>query len=169
MMSKFLDKVITKLEKLPMSTKILFIAASALIAVWLLCNKMNGKTPKIMENWSEDPIVVVPEMIGTQATGAWVPGSAYQDPGYGSGSGSIGPMKESFLAGCLGRDIEPRTYKNVPFVQYACRKHPLYNLPRDARLRHQAMYPRKEHHGEHICAKHHPMDTIYSPPNEGVN
>jgi hypothetical protein len=171
MLSKFLDKIITKLEKLPMSTKVLFIAASALIAVWLLCNKMNGNTPKIMENWSEDPIVVVgePRFIGSQATGAWVPGAAYQDPGYGSGQGSIGPMKETFLAGCLGRDVEPKTYGSFPFVQYACRKEPLYNLPRDARLRHQAMYPARDHHDNTtMCAKHHPMDTIYSPPNEGL-
>lgn len=161
MLSKFLEKVLNKLEKLPTSTKLLFIAASAVLAVWLLCNKMNGAEP--FEVFAEDQNVVV---LPNPETGEWVPGGGHQDPGYGSGQGSIGPMKETFLAGCLGRDIEPKTYGSFPFVQYACRKEPLYNLPRDARRRHQAMFPRTE--TEKICSRHHPMDTIYSPPNEGL-
>ena len=78
--------------------------------------------------------------------------------------------KEAFTAGCLGYDALGTEYPSAPFYQVACKPEPKWNLPRDARMFHQAMYPCgvPGECNESRCYKHHPMDTIYAPPNEGI-
>ncbi len=100
---------------------------------------------------------------------AFVPGGGYQDPGYGSGQGSVGAVHETFTADCLGMG-KPTDDNNFMPYQVACQAEPIWNLPRDARIQHQAMYPCgvPGQQGPSTCKRSHPMDTIYSPPNEGV-
>lgn len=78
--------------------------------------------------------------------------------------------KEDFTSGCLGHDALGTEYPSAPFHQVACKPEPKWNLPRDARVFHQAMYPCgvPGQCNESKCYKHHPMDTIYAPPNEGI-
>ena len=105
----------------------------------------------------------------------------YQDPGYGSGQGSIGASyegfgadgyrPEEFTSGCLGHDATGTEYPNSPpFHQMACKPEPKWNLPRDARVFHQAKYPCgvPGQCDKSSCYKHHPMDTVFTPPNEGI-
>ena len=129
----------------------------------------------------------------------YIPGAGYQDPGYygatgaanaqHGGHGSIGASyegfntlgsqtpwqegdePEGFTAGCLGLDQAPFDYPdNAPPYQVACRQEPKWNLPRDARVFHQAKLPCgvPGQCDEAKCHKHHPMDTVYAPPNEGL-
>lgn len=102
---------------------------------------------------------------------AWIPGASFHDPGYESGQGSLGAVYEGFLAGCLGRDVGPKEYPQKPFYQVACRDEPQWNLPRDARMFHQAKYPCgvPGQCGTPKCQRRHPMDSIYAPPNEGID
>lgn len=80
-----------------------------------------------------------------------------------------GVGKEGFTADCLGLDglVE---YPQTEFNQIGCRPEPKWNLPRDARMERQPMYPCgvPGQCNEAKCHKHHPMDSIYQPPNEGV-
>lgn len=78
--------------------------------------------------------------------------------------------KEKFTATCLGMDPLGTEYPSSPFFQVACRPEPKWNLPRDARVFHQAMYPCgvPGQCNASKCYKHHPMDSIYAPPNEGI-
>lgn len=102
----------------------------------------------------------------------YVPAAHYQDPGYGSGQGSIGAVMEGFTSECLGYDPLGTEYPSTDMMPYqvACRKEPLWNLPRDARLARQAMYPCgvPGQAGPAECQRRHPMDSVYAPPNEGV-
>ena len=114
-------------------------------------------------------------------------GATYEGFGYGSwepeeekkemfGYGSWTPeeqdeeKKENFTAACLGLDTTGTEYPSSKFYQVACHPEPKWNLPRDARMFHQAMYPCgvPGQCNESRCYKHHPMDTIYAPPNEGI-
>ena len=110
---------------------------------------------------------------------AFIPGAYYQDPGYpdpariGSGQGSIGASLEGFTPDCLGRDPLGTQYPNTNMMPYqiACRPEPVWNLPRDWRVQQQAMYPCGGVPGQNSppkCQKRHPMDSIYTPPNEGI-
>ena len=101
----------------------------------------------------------------------YIPGSGFQDPGYGSVVGSIGAEEEGFCgmskgAGCPEHDLIKKYPNMPPFVQMACRGEPNWNLPYDARMQHHPLNPPME--GVKKCSRHHPMDTIYAPPNEGV-
>ena len=102
----------------------------------------------------------------------FIPGGGYQDPGYGSGQGSISASYEGFTASCLGRDLAGTEYPNneSKFVQMACKPEPKWNLPRDARIFHQPKFPCgvPGQCDESSCVKHHPMDTVFAPPNEGL-
>jgi len=104
--------------------------------------------------------------------GDLIPAGGYQDPGYGSGQGSISATYEGFTASCLGRDLAGTEYPNneSKFIQMACKPEPKWNLPRDARIYHQPKYPCgvPGQCEEASCNKHHPMDTVFSPPNEGL-
>ena len=102
-------------------------------------------------------------------TGEFVPGGGYQDPGYGSGQGSSGAVYEDFTADCLGMKL-PMDDNNFMPYQMACRKEPIWNLPRDWRVQQQAMYPCgvPGQKNPPTCKRAHPMDTIYQPPNEGI-
>ena len=121
----------------------------------------------------------------------YIPGGSYQDPGYFQNlhdgnviqygkHGSIGATyegfgadswrPEQFTAGCLGHDPMGTEYPSSKFHQVACKPEPKWNLPRDARVFHQAMYPCgvPGQCNESKCYKHHPMDSVFSPPNEGI-
>lgn len=102
-------------------------------------------------------------------SGEFVPGGNYQDPGYGSGQGSIGATYENFTADCLGMK-QPMDDNNFMPYQVACRKEPLWNLPRDWRVQQQAMYPCGVPGQQRAptCKRAHPMDSIYQSPNEGI-
>lgn len=173
---KFFSDVVSKLEKLSTPTKLALIAAMSLIAVWLVCKKMtaNALAASFAEVHQQQP---VPAMTGT----AYYPGMGFQDPGYGSGVGSIGAMTETFdtdvnapgvgQAACLGMDEFGKQYPSMPFYQISCAPEPEWNLPLDNRLRHQPVYPVQpadEVNARAGCHRHHPMDTIYAPPNEGI-
>jgi hypothetical protein len=153
---KFLSDVISKLEKLSMPTKLAFIAAVSLIAVWLVCKQM---TAKAVAAAAAAAAMDKPLTNGT----AYLPGMGFQDPGYGSGVGSIGAM--------TGMDEFGKQYPSMPFYQVSCAPEPQWNLPLDARLRHQPVFPVRsadEVNASASCHRHHPMDTIYAPPNEGI-
>lgn len=103
-------------------------------------------------------------------TAAQISGGTFEDPGYGSGSGSLGAVYEGFNVECLGLN-KPNEGNNFnPYQVSNCYKEPIWNLPRDAREEHQAMYPCgvPGQMGAPKCQRRHPMDSIYHPPNEGV-
>lgn len=111
----------------------------------------------------EDPSVAPPTFI---------PGAHYQDPGYGSGQGSIGATLEGFTSECLGQDPLGTEYPSSDLMPYqvACRPEREWNLPRDWRVQMQAMYPCgvPGQQSAPTCQKRHPMDSIYAAPNEGI-
>ncbi len=101
-------------------------------------------------------------------TAAYIPGGTFQDPGYGSGSGSIGAVYEGFNVECLGLN-KPIQCNNMMPYQVACQPQEVFNLPRDARMDHQPMYPCgiPGQLDAPKCQRRHPMDSVYAPPNEG--
>jgi hypothetical protein len=103
-------------------------------------------------------------------TAAHVSGGTFQDPGYGSGSGSLGAVYEGFNVECLGLNQPNKGNDINPYQVSNCYKEPIWNLPRDARAEHQAVYPCgvPGQMGPPKCQRRHPMDSIYHPPNEGV-
>jgi len=110
--------------------------------------------------------------------GSWTPEEKKESFGYRSWTPEEEKKKkeeeakkvEKFTAGCLGLDPTGTEYPSTNFYQVACHPEPKWNLPRDARMFHQAMYPCgvPGQCNESRCSKHHPMDTIYAPPNEGI-
>lgn len=105
---------------------------------------------------------------------AYVQGGGYEDPGYGSGSGSIGAQHEGYMleenfndVECLGLNKPVEMNDFMPY-KVSCNKEPEWNLPRDARVEHQAMYPHAGDGAKTVCKRAHPMDTIYHVPNEGI-
>ena len=137
----------------------------AFIAMWIVFKTLEQQRRQRM-------MAAQPAMITTSDVG-FIPGSGFQDAGYGSGVGSIGARPEGFeagfqegTAGCPEHDLI-RKYPSMPFVQVGCKPEPEWNLPYDARMQHRPMYPIPE--GNQICQRRHPMDSVYQPPNEGFD
>lgn len=101
-------------------------------------------------------------------TAAYVPGGSFEDPGHGSGSGSVGSVYEGFDVECLG--LNKQWEDNMMPYQVARQPQEVFNLPRDARAEHQAIYPCgvPGQLNPAKCQRRHPMDSVYAPPNEGI-
>lgn len=135
----------------------------AFIAMWIIFKTLEKKR---MQRIMLDASII-------KSDSGYVPGSGFEDAGYGSGVGSIGMRQEGFdagftneRAGCPEHDLF-KQYPSMPFVQVGCAAEPEWNLPYDARLRHRPVYPIPQ--GKLICQHRHPMDSVYAPPNEGFD
>lgn len=165
------SKMKKTMKSLAISPKMVLTVVVAGVALWIVFKKMQRKRmmmlPEPDDRWMSEA-----GSIDTSDNG-YIPGSGFQDAGYGSGIGSIGPHQEGFeagfddeTAGCPEHDLF-KQYPSMPFVQAACKKEPDWNLPYEARLKHRPMYEFPE--GRTICQKRHPMDSVYAPPNEGFD
>ena len=156
MFPKLFAGLLTKLEKMNTATKLGLIALMSIVALWLICKKMAATGG-------------VPLGLPPHVTTAFVPGNGLQDPGYGSGVGSVSPLQEGFIpeAACLGMDEFGKRYPSPPFYQMACQPEPRWNLPLDNRLRHRPIYGAPAELMPE-CQHRHPMGSIYAPPNEGI-
>jgi hypothetical protein len=148
--------------------KLLFSVALGLLLAWLFFRASGGNSGLMVVGGAAPAAPALSAVPETLQTTDYVPGAGFQIPGYGSGPGSLGGA-ESFTADCLGHGNVDED--SAPFYQVACLEEPKWNLPRDARLFHQARYPCgvPGQCNAASCHKHHPMDTIYQHPNEGID
>lgn len=160
MFPKLISKLLTKLEKMSTPLKLSLIAIMSLIALWLVCKKMSSA--------SAASVRPVPSAVALQPS-AYLSGAGMQNPGYGSGSGSVGMENFEAEAQCLGMDEFGKHYDSFPFYKMACHPEPQWNLPLDARIRHQPINGAPAETMLPACHHRHPMDSIYAPPNEGIS
>jgi hypothetical protein len=180
MFGNFLGGILDKLKKIDNNTKLIAIAVMVVIATWLVCKKVSGDVPALGSLLPQpyggapsEPVAteqIPPAKLPFIQTVDYVPGAYLEDPGYGSGVGSIGAVKEGFTPECLGLNgiVD---YPDTPFYQVACdQKYKFdWNLPLDYRMQHRAMYGEPNGVATPKCQRRHPMNSIYAPPNEGID
>jgi hypothetical protein len=144
--AKPLGKLITKLEKLGTPTKLALIAIMSLIAVWLVCKKVSKET--------FDPQRVNPATL-YRPVGLHALPPLPALPALPASAEHFEPE-----VGCLKQDGLGVEYESMPFYQMACKPETQFNLPLDARLRHQPLYDHLLFAPE--CHHRHPMDTLFA-------